>query len=483
VTGQLYTPQEFERFQEMAKVFLKNDPSAASQTTGNLHGLNPAGTLGLFGLPGVDPDMYSTILNANGSFERALPVKGTRFFQHRREILTGITAVQGTNPSNFCGDAARGGELKVCVQYYELGSVMAATDVVEGPKVGLYYTPADVDRRILPNANARGPFVPDVVNRATNQNSQTWKQMKKLGTGLSLQSSKVLWQGVATAPATGAGSETFFLRQPEGIDRLIKTGYTDRVSGIACPGADSRVINFGANLTGSSALFGTIADAVVDQLDGLMIDLGETMGYSLENSTFAFVMHPRMWAPFVRMWPCAYNTIGCQTLVANDGERLNISADEQRRMQEQMYQGRYLMVNGARYPVLFSWGIPLNNVGNDLWNGSLYFTPLTLDGNEPLYIEYFSMNNEQQNEWYNFATGGNDQTATTNNGLYRVERRQKGCLEYTFAGMWMPMLEAPFAAIRWDNITFQDRSRLRSPYPGASYHADGGQTSRGTYSY
>lgn len=483
MTELLYTPQEFERFKALADVFLKNDPASSSQTTGNLHGLNPAGTLGLFGMPGVDPDMYSTILEANGSFERALAVRGTRFFQHRREIVTGITAVQGTNPANFCGDGARPGEMKVCTQYYELGSVKAATNTVEGPKVGLYYTPADQDRRILPNPGTRSPFVPDVVNRATNQNSQTWKQMKTLGVGLALQSAKVLWQGVATAPATGAGSETFFIKQPEGLDRLVKTGYVDRVSNVACPGVDSRVINFGANLTGSSAQHGSIADTIVDQTDGLMIDLGETMGYSLENSAWAFVMHPRMWQPLARMWPCAYNTVGCQTLTNNDGERLNISATEQRLMQDQMYQGRYLMVNGMRYPVLFSWGIPLNNVGNDLWNGSIYFMPMVLAGNEPIYIEHFDMGNEQQNEWYSFATGGNDQTAVVNNGLYRVERNQRGCLEYTFSGMWMPMLEAPFAAIRWDNISFADRSRLRSPYPGASYHLDGGQTSRGTYTY
>lgn len=473
----IFTPDELERFKALQGIF-KNDPSATSQNTGNLHGLNPAGTLGLFGSPGVDPRMYSTILQANGSFQKALTFRATRYLQHRKEIVTGITAVQGTNPSNFCGDGARPGELKVCRQDYEFGKFFAQTATVEGPMVGAYYTPADQDRQIIPQNDAMSRFIPDVVNRATDVNSQTWKQMKTLSTGISLQTSKILWQGVSTAPATGAGSEAMFVSQPDGLDRQIKTGYVDKPSGVACSGVDSRVINFAANLTGTSASFGSIADTIVDQTDGLMIDLGETMGYGLENSSWAFVMHPRMWAPLVRMWPCAYNTIGCSTLVNNDGERLNIDAMTQRRIQDEMYFGRYLMINGTRYPVLFDWGIPLANVGPDLWNGSLYFMPMVLDGTVPLYVEYFSMDNEQQNQWYNFATGGNDQTAVINGGLYRVERRMKGCLEYTFAGMWRPILEAPFASIRWDNITFQDRSRLRSPYPGASYHQDGGQTSR-----
>lgn len=479
----LFTPQEFEKFKALADIFLKNDPSSSSQTTGNLHGLNPAGTIGLFGTPGVDPRMYSTILQANGSFLRALQFRGTRYLQHRREIVTGVTAVQGTNPSNFCGDGARPGELKICRQDFEFGKFFAETNTVEGPLVGTYYTPADMDRSLVPANDPVSRFIPDIVNRAQNVNSQTWKQMKTLATGINLQSSKVLWQGVSTAPATGAGSEAMFVSQPDGFDRLVKTGYVDKPSGVACAGVDSRVINFAANLTGTSATFGSIADVIVDNVDGLMIDLGETMGYSLENSVWAFVMHPRMWSSLVRTWPCAYNTMGCTTLVNNDGDRLNISADEQRRMQDDMYTGRYLMVNGNRYPVLFDWGIPITNVGPDLWNGSIYFMPMVLDDTIPMYIEYFEMDNEQQNEWYNFATGGNDQTATINGGLYRVERRQKGCLEYTFAAMWRPMLDAPFASMRIDNITFQDRSRLRSPYIGASYHSNGGQTSRGTYTY
>lgn len=484
----LLTQEQFEYamdvvVQKMA-AHQKNDPVNNAGTASNLHGLNPWGTLGLFAMPGVDPQMYSTILNANGSFDRAISMRPTRFIQQRREILTGITEDTGTNPANFCGDPSRPGNMKVCRHDFEFGEYAISTDTVEGPKVGAYYTVADIDRNLTPSQPVqRGPFTPDVVNAATNPNSITWKQMNQVAQSINLRHAQVLWQGNKSAPATGAGSVRGFIKQPEGLERLVKTGYTDVVSGQACTGVDSRVITFNGNITGSSATFGTIVDAITDLYDGLMMDLGETMGYSLESSSWALVMHPRMWQTLVRVWPCAYNTVGCNTLTAGDGERLNIDAATQRRMQDEMYTGRFLWINGTRVPVLFSWGISNPNVGPDQYTSSIYLIPFRLNGDEVLYGEYFDMGNDQQEQWYRL-TGSNDQTRVTNGGLYRMGRRSSpDCIEYTFKSMWRLLLLAPFAAGRIDNVTYQDRRRLRSPFVGESYHADGGVTTRGMYSY
>jgi hypothetical protein len=462
----------------------KNDPVNTSGTASNLHGLNPWNTLGLFAMPGVDPQMYSTILNANGSFSRALSMRPTRFIQQRREILTGITEDAGTNPANFCGDPVRPGNMKVCRHDFEFGEYAISTDTVEGPKVGAYYTVADMDRNLTPSQPVnRGPFTPDVVNAATNPNSITWKQLNQVAQSVNLRHETVLWQGNKSAGATGAGSIRGFIKQPEGLERLIKRGYTDVVSGQACTGVDSRVVTYNGNVGGSSAVHGTIVDTITDQIDGLEMDLGETMGYSLESSSWAFVMHPRMWQAIARVWPCAYNTIGCDTLSDSSGQRLNIDAATQRRMQDEMYTGRFLWVNGVRRPVLFSWGISNPNVGNNQYTSSMYYVPFRLNGDEVLYNEYFDMGNEQQEQWYRL-TGNNDQTRVINGGLYRMGRKSSpNCIEYTFSSMWRLLLLAPFAAIRWDNITYTDGRNLRSPYVGESFHADGGVTTRGGYSY
>lgn len=477
----LFTPEEIERFKALQTV-LKNDPVSQTQTTGNLHGLNPAGTIALFGAPGVNPRMFQTIINANGSFEKALRFRPSQYIRERVEILTGITASQGTNPSTTCGDGMRPGELKVCMQDYEFGQEIANTNTVSGPDQGLYFTRADVDRELVSDANDFGPFVPDLFTGARNINSQSYKQFRTLAQALMLSNAKVLWQGNRSAAPTGTGSFDFFVKQPDGLDRMIKTGYTDVVSNVACAAADSRVINFNANLTGTSANFGSIVDALTDMFTGIEMDVsggqgGDGMGYV--NNMWAIVIHPRMWRPLTRLWPCAYQTVGCATLNDSAGQKLIINAENQREMQEQMYQGRYLMIDGMRIPVLFSWGISNPNVGLDTYTSSIYIVPFTVGGEDVTYVEYFNHGNEQQEAWYN-ALNGNPDTRVLNGGFWRSERRMKaGCLEYQFWSRWRLTFRAAFAAGRIDNVTYQDRTRMRSPYIGESYYADGGQTSRG----
>lgn len=474
----LFTPTEIERFKALQNA-LKNDPVSQTQTTGNLHGLNPAQTIGLFGAPGVNPRMYSTILKANGSFLRALPMRVNQYLRERVELLTGITAAQGTNPTTTCGDGMRPGELKVCMQDYEFGQVIANTNTVAGPDQGLYFTRADVDREIVPTAQDYGPFAPDVLSQANNPNSQTYKQMLTLAHGLTLAHEKVLIQGNRSAGATGAGSFDFFVKQSDGLDRQIKTGYVDVPTGVACAGADSRVVNFNTNIASTSATFGSIVDVVSDTYEGLMADVGDTMGYGIENSTWALVMHPRMFRSLTRQWPCGYYTMGCDLVVNNNGERYNINAENARQLQEDMYNGRFLWINGQRVPVLFSWGIANPNVSPDVYISTIYVVPLTLAGEQMAYIDYFNMGNEQQESWYH-AMGTNDETRVSNGGLYRMERRQKaGCLEYQFWSRWRFVLRAPFAAARIDGVIYADRIRARSPYIGESFYANGGQTSRG----
>lgn len=474
----VFTKSEIERFKALTEVF-KNDPSGSVQTTQNLHGLSPQNnTLGLFGAPGVDPRMFSTVVRANGSFIRALRKYPTRILKERVEIVAGIGAGSGTNPSNFCGDGMRPGAMTVCQQNFEFGEVKASTNVVEGAKIGGRYDRADQDRRVIPDPGENGPFTPDPVLQARNQNSITWKQMNELAAPLNRAHEVVLIQGNKAASNVGAGSQPYFIRQPDGLDRWIKEGYTDARSGDDCEALNSRVRNFGGNLTGTNADGATIVDEVTDMVTGIEMDVND-MGYSVDMAAWAFVMHPRMWRPLTRMWPCAYQTMGCDTLADDSGQRLIVDGERQRAFQDQMYTGKYLLVDGIRIPVLFSWGVPIVNVGPDQWNGSLYYVPLVLQGEDVTYVEYFNMGNAEQEEWYNL-TGPNNETRVTNNGLYRMHRYQKGgCLEYDFVSMWRLMFKAPFAAGRIDNINFYDRTRMRSPMPGESYYAAGGVSGQG----
>lgn len=469
--------EELERF--------KNDPVGTAPTASVFHGLNPAGTLGLYGRPGVDPRMYSTIVSANGSFSRTLRALATVFLQHRREIVTGITAGTGEAPEGVCDDGARPGNLKVCAQDFEFGKFKIRTDTVAGPEVGSYYTLADQDRRVIPaDGVGRGPFTPDVLNAVGNTNSITYKQFKQMAHALELAWESVIIRGSPTSPTTFAQANLYWYQQFAGLDSLITNGYTDAVSGAACPAVDSDVRSFGNTDIGGESPDGSFVDVVTDQYNGLMMSLGREsgMGYDPNTSAWAYLVHPWAWNAIARSWPCNYLTVGCGGLVAANGQSLNIDAERQRRMQDEMYQGKFLLIDGERVPVLFSWGVPIQNVGPDTWNTTAYLVPMVLNGEMPLYLEYFNMGNQQQVEWHNL-TGPNDDTRVLNNGMYRMYRFQKTCIEYELNATARLLLEAPFAAGRIDGIQFTTRMRSRNPVIGESYHLNGGQTSRGTYSY
>lgn len=482
--AELYTPQEYERFKDFQKnqeyqefMRFKNDPGATATANANvLHGLNPSGTLGLFGSPGVDPRMYATIVRANGSFSGALPVKGSQFLQERREIVTGINAPTGTNPTGFCAPGMQPGDMKICRQDYEFGKLLADTQTVDVITTGAYWNRADMDRDIIPPQVQNAPFMPDVIQNA-NVNSISYKQFLQLGTNLSRSSEIVLIQGNKLAPNVGAGSQPFYISQPEGLDRLVKTGYVDVPSGVACAAVDSRVLNFGAiNVTGTGAN-GTIVDYIQDMLTGIEMDLFDGMSYDEGSTSFAILMHPRAWRPVTRQWPCAYNTVGCSVLTGDGATRLNINSETERQMQDDMYNGKYLMVDGNRIPVLFSWGVPLATVAPDTYNTTFYLVPMRLNGEAVTFIEYFNVDNEFQNQWVNLI--GTGESRAINGGMYRIGRQaQPFCVDYKIGGMWRLRFDAPFAAGRIDNIQITDRTRMRSPMTDGSYYANGGQTTR-----
>lgn len=468
------TNKEYQEFQNYLR--LKNDPASSTPNANVLHGLNPSGTLGLFGAPGVDPQMYSTVVQAGGSFEAALPMRPSEFLQVRREIMTGINAETGTNPTGFCGNPMKAGDMKVCQQDYVFGDIYASTQTVDLPNTGFYYNRSDTDRDIMPALGRMSPFAP-MLGNIGNTNSQTYKQMVQLATNITRSTSKAGIQGNRTNPHTGTGSLPFFTHQFDGLDRQVRTGYTDAVSGAACSAADSRVYDFSATeITAEDSSLGSIVDAFSDIYVGSTLDL-EGMGYSLNFMSHAIVLNPRAWRPLTRVWSCAYQTAGC-TVTNGNGERLNVSAAEQKRLGDEMYNGRFLWIDGMRVPVLFSWGVPLNVVGNNHYNSTAYLVPLMIDGSPTLFWEYGNMGNPQQTEFAGL-TGGN--TRVINNGLYRVGRRDNPmCIEYVFAAKVRLLLTAPFAAARLDNFNFSDNTRIRSPYPAESFYANGGQTVRNT---
>ena len=470
----LMTKENLEWMKELAAIF-KNDPAATTTPSATvLHGLNPSGTLGLFGAPGVDPRMYATIVRANGTFTSALPFLSTPYLTERVDIVTGINAATGTNPANFCGDPKVPGSMKVCRHDYEIGKLLAGTEPVNGIEVGMYYNRADVNRDIIPPQGENSPWVPEVVT-LSDPNSQAYKEFLQLGTVLSRAGETVLIQGLSTAPATGAGSQDFWFKQFDGLDRLIRSGYRDVPTQQLCAAVDSDVRTFNANINTTDANGDSIVDVMTDMYTGRQLD-ASNMGYELTRSAWAFLIHPRMWRPLTRQWPCNYVTMGCN-VVNNNGERVNVNAEVQRAMQDEMFTGKFVWIDGERVPVLFSWGINAPAIANEVYNSSIYLVNFRLNGYATTYFEYADVGNTYQEEFFGLV--GNSDTRVVNGGMYRLGRQdQPFCIRYLIAGMGRLRLDAPFVSGRIDSVWFSDRTRQRAPIPGASFYVNGGVTTR-----
>lgn len=481
----LFSERQMDQLKTLVQV-IKNDPGAtAVPNAGVQHGLTPqnAAQMGLFSAPGVTPQMFSTLVRANGQFEAVLPMQKTIYYQTQREIRTGLNnGTTGAGAASFCDDPPTPGNMKVCQQHYYFGDVLMKTETAMIPRIGEYYNLADQDRTLVPNDDFQSmgdPFAFDGLMNAENPNTQTYRVMMDLYINWQRQIRVATFQG---NNAVANNALNYFLNSLsfDGLDRQIRTGYTDAVSGLTCPAVDSDVRTFNANLTTTTSP--TIVEALTDMHTYQTVN-AENMGYNLGNSAWAFVVHPRMWRPLTRTWPCSYYTTGCNVFNAaasDNGKRINVDAATQRKLQEEMYMGRYLMIDGMSIPVLLSWGVPITTIDFGppaQYASTIYLVPLRLNGIPTVYFEYFDMGNAQLEEFDKLG-GLATQTVAINNGLYRMGfQAQPFCKEYLFAARLRLLLTAPFAASRLDTIFFNDNQMIRDPFVGNTYtYRDGGRT-------
>lgn len=472
------TVKEFKDTLLQMQTAYKNDASTSTPNAGQFHGINPNGTYGLFTTPGVNPRMFQTIVQARGDLHRLIPMQKTIFLQVRREIVTGITDSTGQTPSTgFCAVPPTPGDPKICRFDQEFGEIHAKTKTNLLTNVGSRYNLSDVDREIIINEDI-DPFVPDPVKAArTNQNSQLYHDLLTLGHDIRLQVGRVDFRGTQGASSS---AYPFFQRQYAGLDSLVKTGYVDVVTGQACGALDSRIETFGANITTTAADGRTIVDYVTDMWTGITLDL-ESMGYDMNNTMFGLVLNKRMWRPLTRQWVCAYFTTGC-TVRDADGQRVVVNAEMQRRIQDEMYNGRYLMLDGIQMPVFLVDGDTQTfDPNTGIYTSSIYILPIRVNGIPTLYYEFFDMGNTELMQKLDAVGDGSSFSSVYNGGLYLVHRMQTAaCLEFWFQAKVRLLLDAPFAAGRIDSVSYADTTRQRDAYPSTSYYFNGGVTQRAT---
>lgn len=449
----------------------KNDPSGSTATASSLHGANYGNSnqYGLFSAPGVRPERVSALSRPRSMTSILRPQK-TELINEIVEVVTGQTAGTTTNATGWCADGALAGVLKTCQQTYPMGNFKMRTRIIPLQEVGQLKNRADIPGLILNNPPQDNPLIPEMFYRLTDDRSQLQYEFFTLGNQIARSMETELWRGVAGTDTSITG----WWKDFNGLDSLVKTGYVDALTLVACPAADSTVKSWNADIgatVGGSNIVQTFADIFYAKND-----LADMVGMS--GVTWAWVMRKEQFRALTEVWACQYSTYRCQS--TNAGQPIMITGEETNRLRLEMQNGQYLLIDGIQVPVVFSDGILLERLGSgtpNILRADAYLLPISWNGRPLIRLEYHDMGNQYATELANMVYTS---AQFINNGMYMLTKNERdGCIEFTISMKARLFLECPFLCARVDDISFSYGAPTRDANPGVTWlHANGGATYR-----
>lgn len=457
--------QQTDILAQLSQKEMHTKAPAAQGTFTELHGMGS-----LFGSQSVERDVITSHMNPMAGLMSVIPLLPTVSEDPRFAALTGYTATNGSEPATPCADAPAG-YVKACNLTAQLGRVQRDTQTIDWDKVALRRNRGDFSDLIL-RGQVLGMTNLSPLNAAGNDilNVVTLSEMVIAAVNMERLLVRHVWQGNPANNNAGGG-----YKEMPGLDRQIATGQVDADTNTACPGLDSDVKNFAYDDVG-----GTGRD-IVEYLSMLEFYLNHNANQmGLDPVMWAIVMRPELWFELSAVWPCRYLSNRCATstgsnpIVINDN--VNVSA------RDAMRNGKYIDINGNRYPVILDVGIfEHNNINNANLNpaqyaSTIYMVPLTITGGFPvLYREHLdyragardaSMLRGKENFW-------------TDSGVYSwAYEETKWCYKLSVKSEQRVILRTPHLAGRIDAVKYEPLQHVRSPFPDSPYFYDGGVSLR-----
>ena len=450
----------------------KHNASGTTPTNNPPYGpyADGSGDYGVFSIPGIRPDMFSAFLRPR-SLTSILGVRPSLNANEKIGIMTGVLGGSGTNPTGFCGTAPTGGQLKRCVQNYIYGKSYWKSQVVNVAESGEYADYADTEKRILNLNQNPNPLIPDIMARLDIANRNTAmlaNELFTLGAEMERTFERVLVRGNETIANTA--TERGFIQEFQGLERQITTGKRDMNTQILCPAADSQVITWGSGID-ATVNGRTFPQLLVDTYFGLT-DIAEQTG--LAGTRWVMVMPMRMFKALTRLYACQYYVAYCAGSAGNPNYQ---NAAEIKKFELDMWNGRYLMMDGTPVQVIFSDGIAETRASASVFTAQeMFILPVEWQGMSMLNLHYKPMDNAQAMEFANFV-GPNEFTGVNNGMWLATKARTNYCMELLFAGKFRLIQDCPFLAARIDTIQYSYQAPYRAAYPSdTAFHADGGTT-------
>ena len=436
---------------------------ASFGTYTELHGLGS-----LWGRSSVERDVVTAHMRPTPGLASILPIFPSVNEDPRFGALTGYTPTSGNQPATPCDDAPAG-YVKACNRRAQFGRVQVDTQTIEWDRVALRRNRGDfTDLMLRGQVLGMTNLSPITAADSDILNIVTKSEMVIAAVNMERQLVQHVWQGSPANNNAGGG-----YKEMPGLDNQIATGHVDADTNTLCAALDSDVKNFAYD-----AVDGSGRD-IVEYLSMLEFYLrynATQMG--LDPVSWAIVMRPELWFELSAVWPCRYLSNKCQTstgsnpIVINDN--VNVSA------RDAMRNGRYIDINGNRYPVIVDVGIfehtniTIANVGLGQYASSIYMVPLTITGNFPvLYREHVDYRAAFANQ--NTALLRGKENFWTDDGVYSwAFEDQKWCYKLSVKSEQRVILRTPQLAGRIDAVLYEPLQHLRESDPDSPYWFDGG---------
>jgi hypothetical protein len=422
------------------------------------------GSGGIFAVPGLERDIITAHMRPSG-ITSILPRIPTVYQDPRFGSITGFTAVSGSQPDHACDDAPVG-YMKGCNLTARFGRIRFDTQTIDMDDVMLKLHRGDfTDLMLRGKLLGMTGLTPSGMNEGQVVNIVTMAEMVIAAVNMERELNHQTWQGVTTVA-----------NEFPGLDVQIATGQVDADTNTACPALDSDVKNFAYDL-----IDGDGRD-IVEYLSSMMWylnDIADSTG--LNPVDWVIAMRPGLWHELSAVWPCRYNTYRCSTSTGDTSGV--VDATDMTAIRDAMRQGKFIDIEGKRYPVVTDTGIneldPADNANilPGQYASSIYAVPLTIQGGFPVtYMEYLDYRQAQADT---NLLRGTETFWWTDQGFYSwAVEYIRWCYKLALKNESRVVLRAPQLAGRIDAVKYSPLQKERDVDPSSSYFRDGGVSLR-----
>lgn len=447
-----------------------------TQTVGAPVGPYVHGPGGLFGVRGLERDIISTHTQITGSLGELIPAVASIDTDPLFPYITGFVRSDTQEKNGVCDDPEEAAPFKTCIQTTVFGRKEFKTLQVEINRIGQRINRGEFfDLNVVndPLVNQMGGLMAGFFGLGNQQAALAGREMlmRILEVGVAYQRwfCPQVYTGNPANSSAGGGYKEFM-----GLDLLISKTKVDALTGTSCPSLYSDIKDMNYQKVSSST-------------DPDIVRVVSTMIWILESKArqqnmlpvdLRLVMRTPLFYELTRYWPCQYNTDGCSVGQSTTQE---VNMSDAVRFRDEMRNGRFLMVDGRRFPVILDDCIGEENSSD---NGAIsiggfasdiYVVPFSARGGtiRTLYWEYFDYGSgplpaarDARLPFWFWSDGGVF--------LWGLKAPDNWCLEIISKTEPRIILRTPQLAGRITNVQYNPLQHPDDPLPSQDYHVNGG---------